>query len=306
MSTVQVQKSPRRRSLVEPESAEVYNATMGPCRESNAQLIDAFKNAFAPTLTGSTDASSNKQLAPRFIDVGCGDGNFTLNYLLPQCSSQCQELVGVDKSLTMLEYASLHHRHDKIRYLHLDIVGSDVDKFVNKHGLFARVYSVYVLHWITDRAQALRNIEKLMAPAAECFVLFENSIPLFEVLMALAESPRWKEYAKVLLEKVPGTARSTDITFLRSQLLSTLEKTNLKPLTCEVLQLPVLRVHNLEDATDRMVSYNPIYPLINDDEKKELCRSTADILAAREQGIAEGRAENYRFTYVIHAYKPTS
>ncbi|KAH7946487.1 hypothetical protein HPB49_025643 [Dermacentor silvarum] len=279
---------------------------MGPFLEFNGQLIDAFKSAFAPALTDNTDSSGNKQRAPRFIDVGCGDGNFTRNYLLPQCSSQCRELVGVDKSLVTLEYASLHHRHDKIRYLHLDIVGSDVDKFVNEHGLFGRVYSFYLLHWIKDRARALRNIEKLMAPGAECFILFENCIPLFEILMTLAESPRWKEYAKVLLEKVPDTARSTDVTFLRSQLLSTLEETNLKPLACEVLNLPVLRTQNLEDATARMVSYNPIYPLINDEEKEELFHSTADILAARDQAIAKGRAENHRFTCVIHAYKPTS
>ncbi|KAH7951644.1 hypothetical protein HPB52_011040 [Rhipicephalus sanguineus] len=172
---------------------------MGQCRESNAQLLDTFRNAFAPTLTSNTDASDDTLRAPRFIDIGCGTGNFTINYLLPRCSSQCQELLGVDNSPEMLEYARIHHSHENIRYEHLDIVEGDVDKFVTQHGLFARVFSFYLMHWITDRARAMRNIEKLMEPGAECFIVFENCIPMFEVLMALAESPRWKKYAEVVI-----------------------------------------------------------------------------------------------------------
>ncbi|KAL1422746.1 hypothetical protein MTO96_003828 [Rhipicephalus appendiculatus] len=206
----------------------------------------------------------------------------------------------------MLEYARIHHNHEKIRYLHLDIVEGDVDKFVTENGRFARVFSMYVMHWIKDKARAMRNIEKLMAPGAECFIVFENSIPMFEVLMALADLPQWEEYAKVLLEKVPSTARSTDITFLRSRLLGVLDETNLKPLACEVLRLPLVEIPDLEEATDRIVSFNPIYPLITDEKKDELIHTTRKILAERAQGIAEGRVQNYRLTFLIHAFKPTT
>ncbi|XP_075732840.1 juvenile hormone acid O-methyltransferase-like [Rhipicephalus microplus] len=163
---------------------------MGMYRESNARLLDTFKNAFASTLTSKTNASDDNLPAPRFIDIGCGTGNFTLNYLLPRCSCQCLELVGVDNSPAMLEYARIHHSHEKIRYEHLDIVEGDVDRFVTEHGLFARLFSFNSMHWIKDKARAFRNMEKLMAPGAECFIVFEYSIPIFEVFMALAGSLR--------------------------------------------------------------------------------------------------------------------
>ncbi|KAH6931205.1 hypothetical protein HPB50_022799 [Hyalomma asiaticum] len=148
----------------------------------------------------SKQAAINYQpRASSILDVATG--SFTLNYILSRCSSECEELVGVDKSLVMLEYARLHHSHEKIRYMHLDIVEGDVDKFVNEHGLFQRVYSFYLLHWITDKdkARAIRNIEKLMAPGGECFIVFENCIVLHEVLMALADAPLWKKYAEVMI-----------------------------------------------------------------------------------------------------------
>ncbi|KAL1426569.1 hypothetical protein MTO96_018200 [Rhipicephalus appendiculatus] len=198
MGSIEFPKSSTRRPLFEPESPNVYNATMGLQWESNARLLDAFKNAFAPTLTSKTNASDENLPAPRFIDIGCGTGNFTLNYLLQRCSSECRELVGVDNSPAMLEYARIHYSHEKIRYEHLDIVEGDVDKFVTENGRFGRAFSFNLMHVITDNARAMRNMEKLMAPGAECFVVFENSVPMVDVFLALADSPRWKKYAEVV------------------------------------------------------------------------------------------------------------
>ncbi|KAH8022713.1 hypothetical protein HPB51_001934 [Rhipicephalus microplus] len=126
MDTLVFSRSPTRHPWYEAESPAVYDATMKLRWESNARLLDTFKNAFAPTITSETNASDDNLPSPRFIDIGCGTGNFTLNYLLKRCSSQCRELVGVDNSPAMLEYAKTHHRHEKIRYLHLDIVEGDV------------------------------------------------------------------------------------------------------------------------------------------------------------------------------------
>ncbi|XP_049525723.1 uncharacterized protein LOC119455210 [Dermacentor silvarum] len=108
----------------------------------------------------------------------------------------------------------------------------------------------------------------------------------------------------VLLENVPPLAGSTDVRLMRTHLLSIVNETRLTPLTCEVLRSPVVSMPNLKEATDRAVSYNPIYPLLEDEEKEDLIRSTADILAGRAEGIAEGKVSGDRFTYVIHAYKP--
>ncbi|XP_075741435.1 uncharacterized protein LOC142790707 [Rhipicephalus microplus] len=306
MDKLEFSRSPTRHPWYEAESPAVYDATMKLRWESNARLLDTFKTAFAPTITSKTNASDDNLPAPRFIDIGCGTGSFTLNYLLKRCSSQCRELVGVDNSPAMLEYARTHHSHEKIRYLHLDIVEGDVNKFVTEHGRFARAFCFNLMHVVKDNARAMKNMEKLMAPGAECFVLFESCVPMVDVFMALAESPQWKKYAEVLLAEVPRTAHSTDIALLRLYLLDVLNETNLKPLACEVLRLPLVKIPNLDDATDRMVSLNPIYPLINDEEKYELIHSTRKILVERAQGITDGRVLNHRLTFVIHAFKTTT
>ncbi|XP_065290223.1 juvenile hormone acid O-methyltransferase-like isoform X1 [Dermacentor albipictus] len=285
-------------SIVEVESAELFSTSMGCYRESSAEVLDAFMNAFTPI-----DSSDSKLSALPFLDIGCGDGNFTRRHLLPRGQHQCRKLVAADNSTAMLEYARSHHMHEMIDHVLFDIVNDDVNKFLNEHGPFARVYSFNMLHWVKDQAQAMKNIEKMIAPGGECFVTFEHCIPMFEVAIALAESARWKQYAQVLLDKVPITARSTDMGLMRSHLLHIVNETALKPLACEVLRLPVVNMPDLKDATDRIVSYNPIYPHLNDEDKEELITSTADILAKRAQGIAEGRISNHRFTYVIHAYK---
>lgn len=268
-------------------------------QERTAEVLDAFMNAFEPL-----DPSVDTMAKPRFLDVGCGDGKFTLNYLLPRCLHQCSKLVAVDNSPVFLDVARQRHGHEKIDYLHLDVTNGDVEEFVKEHGTFERVYCFNLLQWVKDRAQAMKNIEELTAPGGECFVVFEHCIALFEVYMALAESTRWKKYAEMLLEKIPDTARSTDMRFMRFHLQSILNETELKPLACEVLRLPVVNIPNLKDAADRSVPHNPIYPYLNDEEKKELAKSTADIFTARAEGIADGRISNYRFTYVIHACKP--
>ncbi|KAH7946485.1 hypothetical protein HPB49_025641 [Dermacentor silvarum] len=169
----------------EIDKLAVYSDTLEAYRECTVRILDCFQNAFALTGVGA-DASTSELSEAKFIDVGCGEGSFTLKYLLPRCSSKCQKLVGVDKSSAMLEHARLRHGHDMIEYLHLDIVSSDVDEFVKQHGHFTRVFSFHLLHWVKDRAQALKNIEKLIAPEGECFIVFEHCIPIFEVFMALA------------------------------------------------------------------------------------------------------------------------
>ncbi|XP_075550068.1 juvenile hormone acid O-methyltransferase-like [Dermacentor variabilis] len=192
MGTTRNSKNTSSCSFVDVESPVVFSTTLEEYGQCTVRILDCFQNAFAPTEVGA-DACVSELSEAKFIDVGCGEGSFTLKYLLPCSLSKCQKLVGVDKSSAMLEHARLRHGHDMIEYLHLDIVNSDVDKFVRQHGHFMRVYSFHLLHWDRDRARALKNIEKLIAPQGDCFIVFEHCIPVFEVFMAVAESPRCRK-----------------------------------------------------------------------------------------------------------------
>ncbi|KAH9364631.1 hypothetical protein HPB48_022953 [Haemaphysalis longicornis] len=88
--------------------------------------------------------------------------------------------------------------HRKIEYQNLDLMSDDeVAAFVREHGHFQRVYSFLTLHWITDQHHAVRNIEALMAPGGECFLVFSATIVQFDIYAALVESPRWQKYSNV-------------------------------------------------------------------------------------------------------------
>lgn len=290
------------RPYVGPRSPDLYSASMDPQIESNLDILNRFEEAFAETSNGAV-VSSDKLHGPQFLEVACGPGNFTCNTLLPRYMEQCRRIVAVDKDPTMISFAKLHHEHEKISYQILDIVDGDVESFVREHGLFARVFSFNLLHWVKDRARAMRNIEKLMAPGGECFILFQHTIPMFEFIMGLAESERWKKYDKALQNSIPLTARSTDLCAMRQHLQDLLNETDLKPLACEVLRLRREKLPSLKDATDRLVSFNPIYNLLNDEEKEELFKFAATFASEQAQAIADGSIPRNWLTYVIHAYK---
>ncbi|KAL3223980.1 hypothetical protein MRX96_027049 [Rhipicephalus microplus] len=114
------------------------------------------------------------------LDVGCGTGDFTRDFLLPRCLP-CARLVGIDCSVDMIKYASRHSAHEKIEYEVLDI-GEDVTEFISHRGRFDRVYSFYCLQWLKDQGRALKNIAALMAPGGavctriSCFAPTRRSV----------------------------------------------------------------------------------------------------------------------------------
>ncbi|KAL1481132.1 hypothetical protein MTO96_050433 [Rhipicephalus appendiculatus] len=75
-------------------------------RNLNLQALDLFHLAFAPAYN-----TKNQQ----FLDIGCGTGDFTRDWLLPRCPP-CRRLVAVDASEEMLSYARVNSAHPDIEY----------------------------------------------------------------------------------------------------------------------------------------------------------------------------------------------
>ncbi|KAL1468047.1 hypothetical protein MTO96_041740 [Rhipicephalus appendiculatus] len=96
----------------------------------------------------------------KFLDIGCGTGDFTYRWLLPRCPP-CARIIAVDSSEEMLSYARKMFVHPRIEYDRMDISG-DVDKFIAKYGRFDRIYSFFCLNWVRDQGQAMRN--RVQAP----------------------------------------------------------------------------------------------------------------------------------------------
>ncbi|KAH7981248.1 hypothetical protein HPB49_022647 [Dermacentor silvarum] len=92
---------------------------------------------------------------------------------------RCQRLVAVDNSEAMLDFAREHRADPRIE-----------------------VYSFLAIHWTADQRSAMRNIETLMAPGGECFLVFSDNIVLFDIFKAMMTQPRWAKYSDVSTREV--------------------------------------------------------------------------------------------------------
>ncbi|XP_077488778.1 juvenile hormone acid O-methyltransferase-like isoform X1 [Amblyomma americanum] len=275
------------------EQPDVYDRNAHRHEKAVAEILDTFHKAFRPF--------ENEQ--QQYIDVGCGPGGFTKGYLLPRCLP-CRRLVAVDKSAAMLRFAAEKYPHPKIDYLPLDI-SQDVDEFVDRQGQFQRVYSFLTLHWVRDQGRAIRNIENLMAAGGECILLFKTSSHFFHLFAAMMNSPRWEKYSQVLKNLVPESAYLSDVGTLRTYAKELVRYTNLTPLACEVF-LPPQELHwNTKTMTESLLSFNPVYSLLNDEEREDLRKYIRDFAAPVCIDSFNQRPSN-RMLIFIHAYKEHS
>ncbi|KAH9377699.1 hypothetical protein HPB48_020072 [Haemaphysalis longicornis] len=149
----------------------------------------------------------------------------------------------------MLEFARENNAHPRIEYHTLDLMkDEDVVRVLLDKGPFQRVYSFFTLHWMADQVQALKNIETLMAPGGECFLIFSETLVLFHIFAAMIKSDRWAKYSDLLQSFIPPTSTMTDVSELRSYLANIVAGTHLTPLACEVMRTKVIMGLNKERA----------------------------------------------------------
>lgn len=287
------------------KSVQVYEEASETIEATMAAVLDFFHTAFLcdEELLGGA-AEGDGMTGCQFIDVGCGPGTFTLKQLLPRLPSRCQLLVAVDNSEAMLEFARENRAHPRIEYRALDLASvDDTSDFVREYGRFQRVYSFLAIHWTADQRQAMQNIETLMAPGAECFVVFSDNIVLFDIFKAMVASPRWTKFAEVLKAYIPETTEMKHVTALRSHLISLVSATKLTPLACEVIRTKLIMKLNKQTSLDFFTLLNPVYPLLGEAEKAELKTFTIDFLT-----MHKGSGDPYKeqTMLVIHACKSVS
>lgn len=273
------------------ERADFYDAIVDGYAAESVAILDGFREAFW---------RCENEEQQQYIDVGCGPGSFTQKYLLPRCLP-CRRLVAVDKREAMLKLAAEKYAHPKIDHKQLDILG-DVDKFVRAEGQFQRVYSFLMLQWVRDQGQAMVNVEKLLLPGGECLLMFERNLHFFDLFVAMMNSPRWAKYAHVVQDLIPPTRTITDVVALRKYTSDLVKSTDLVPLATEVFSFPAMKLWEKEKMIESFLSFNPVYPLLNDQEKVELAQFTREFtenLFVNDMG----KEDTKRLILVIHAYK---
>lgn len=82
------------------------------------------------------------------LDIGCADGKVTSTILLPFLPKNVNQLIGIDVSEAMIDYAKKYHNHPKIRYEKLDIAEDIPEKLKKK---FHHIFSFYCLMMVENQ-----------------------------------------------------------------------------------------------------------------------------------------------------------
>lgn len=129
------------------------------------------------------------------LDIGCGSGDVTIDFILPLMPVKFSRLIGTDISEQMVRYAGEQYKHPKISFDKMDIA-SDLGKSIRNSEPFDHVMSFYCLHWIQNQEQAIQNIFNLLHTDGDCLLVFLANNPIFDIYKQLSENERWSKYMK--------------------------------------------------------------------------------------------------------------
>lgn len=82
------------------------------------------------------------------LDIGCGTGDVTIDFILPLLPQNFLRLVGADISEHMIRYARNTFNYPKISFITMDI-GQELSN--DDLDLFDHITSFYCLHWVQNQ-----------------------------------------------------------------------------------------------------------------------------------------------------------
>lgn len=165
------------------ENGALYQRSNGVQRRDAKQVLDEFSHLFQWR-------SDGKDLV---LDIGCGSGDVTVDYILPILPLKFSRLVGADLSDGMLRYARENYgQYTKLSFEKLDIgIPIDLRAFPEP---FDHITSFYCLHWIENQKQAMKNIYNLLTSEGDCLLVFLAENPIFEVYKQLSKKKKWAPF----------------------------------------------------------------------------------------------------------------
>ncbi|KYN07910.1 Putative methyltransferase 235L [Cyphomyrmex costatus] len=88
------------------------------------------------------------KISGKCMDIGCGPGNITKEFLLPSIDSNGQ-IIGIDILESMIKYANESFGDEK--RLQFDVLNIETKTLPKKYiSEFNHIFSFYTLHWCND------------------------------------------------------------------------------------------------------------------------------------------------------------
>ncbi|XP_035698018.1 uncharacterized protein LOC118431045 [Branchiostoma floridae] len=125
------------------------------------------------------------------LDAGCGTGEIC-TYISQQPG--VASVLGFDVSAEFVSFASQYNSAPNVRYDVADV--SDISTYKPEwEGAFSKAVCLYVLHWVRDKAAALRAIHSCLTSRGEILLLCDTEESSFnQTSLIMASHPKWQPY----------------------------------------------------------------------------------------------------------------
>ncbi|KAE9534178.1 hypothetical protein AGLY_008685 [Aphis glycines] len=126
------------------------------------------------------------------LDIGCGPGDITSDILYPLLKDKINQLVGVDKSIEMVEHAKKTYGCSKMDFKVLDIGNANDCSFYSNR--FNKIFSFYCFHWVQNKVDSLRSMNLMLKSGGELLLNYLLITPLVELYKFM--DTEWQKYIK--------------------------------------------------------------------------------------------------------------
>ncbi|XP_071568865.1 juvenile hormone acid O-methyltransferase-like [Temnothorax nylanderi] len=141
-----------------------------------------------------------KDVRGKCMDIGCGPGDVTKDFLLPNLGSDAQ-IIGTDISESMIKYANKTFNDEK--RLHFEVLDIQTKNLPEKYiSEFNHIFSFHTLHWCNDIRQAFRNIYQMLRPNGTILLYIAASHDSCEILRNLKRDSRFAQYIPDTIKKI--------------------------------------------------------------------------------------------------------
>ncbi|KAG7176562.1 Juvenile hormone acid O-methyltransferase-like [Homarus americanus] len=205
------------------------------------------------------------------LDVGCGSGDVTRNLLMPLLP-RVEQVVGVDVSTEMVNFASKTFQHNSLSFQHLDI----------------------------ERGVQPRNIFQLLQPGGEALLVFLARNPLFTVYQNMSEKTQWQPYMQDVTSFISVYQHKTDPA---QAMMDAAEDVGFEIVSCEAPQFEFV-FENINYLRNAIKAVNPFLKRIPRQQQDTFLMECLSELAKLKTQAEDGKTVARYNLMIAHLQRP--